>query len=170
MPLTASCREDHHIVRNASVQPNVSSAAIQAQVAPSLRPPVSSQTIRMLLDEGLLGSGVHYVDKSRFNLSSDANRVRVWRTRRERLNPVFALQQRTAPTADNAWPHTTRVLKDCLRTVTTLPSPAQSPDLSPIEHIWDHLGWRVGHPTSLNELQAMLQQGWNEMSQDIIQK
>ncbi|GFU89058.1 transposable element Tcb2 transposase [Trichonephila clavipes] len=41
---------------------------------------------------------------------------------------------------DNARPHTTRVSQDCLRTVTTLPSPARSPDLSPIEHIWDQLG------------------------------
>ncbi|GFV31405.1 hypothetical protein TNCV_3932291 [Trichonephila clavipes] len=31
--------------------------------------------------------------------------------------------------------------------------PAQSSDLSPIERIWDHLGRRVGHPTSLNELE-----------------
>ncbi|GFX97089.1 hypothetical protein TNCV_555791, partial [Trichonephila clavipes] len=36
-------------------------------------------------------------------------------------------------------------------------------------HIWDHLGWRVGHPTSLNELESRLQQKWNEMSQDILQ-
>ncbi|GFX69107.1 transposable element Tcb1 transposase [Trichonephila clavipes] len=47
--------------------------------------------------------------------------------------------------------------------------PARPPDLSPIEHICNHLGWRVGHPTSLNELEARLQQIWNEMSQDIIQ-
>ncbi|GFT12154.1 transposable element Tcb1 transposase [Trichonephila clavipes] len=51
----------------------------------------------------------------------------------------------------------------------TLPRPAQSSDLSPIERIWDHLGRRVGHPTSLNELEARLQQIWNEMSQYIIQ-
>ncbi|GFS75855.1 transposable element Tcb2 transposase [Trichonephila clavipes] len=38
---------------------------------------------------------------------------------------------------DNAQPHTARVSQDCLRTVTTLPWPARSPDLSPIEHIWD---------------------------------
>ncbi|GFV97927.1 transposable element Tcb1 transposase [Trichonephila clavipes] len=57
----------------------------------------------------------------------------------------------------------------CHKTVTTLPWPARSPDLSPIEHIWGHLGWRVGHPTSLNELEVRLQQIWNEMSQDIIQ-
>ncbi|GFX18238.1 hypothetical protein TNCV_4305401 [Trichonephila clavipes] len=30
----------------------------------------------------------------------------------------------------------------------------KSPDVSPIEHIWDHLGWRVGQFTSLNELKT----------------
>ncbi|GFV26656.1 transposable element Tcb2 transposase [Trichonephila clavipes] len=53
--------------------------------------------------------------------------------------------------------------------VTNLHWPVLSPYLSPIEHIWDHLGWRVGHATSLNELKARLQQIWNEMSQGIIQ-
>ncbi|GFW37071.1 transposable element Tcb1 transposase [Trichonephila clavipes] len=70
---------------------------------------------------------------------------------------------------DNARPHTARMSQDCLCTVTTLPWPARSPYLSPIEHIWDHLERRVGQPTSLNELEAKLQQIWNEMSQDIIQ-
>ncbi|GFU79996.1 transposable element Tcb2 transposase [Trichonephila clavipes] len=68
----------------------------------------------------------------------------------------------------NIRPHTAKVSQDCLRTVTTLPWSALSPDLSLIEHIWDHVGWRVGHPTSLKELEARLQQIWNEMSQDII--
>ncbi|GFV23153.1 transposable element Tcb1 transposase [Trichonephila clavipes] len=62
-----------------------------------------------------------------------------------------------------------RVSQDFLCTVTTLPWPVQSPDLSPIENIFDHLRCRVRHPTSLNELEAMLQQIWNEMSQVIIQ-
>ncbi|GFX02641.1 transposable element Tcb1 transposase [Trichonephila clavipes] len=70
---------------------------------------------------------------------------------------------------DNARPHKARMSQDCLRTVTTLPWPSRFPDLSPIEHIWDHLRCRVGHPTSLNELEARLQQIWNKMSQDIIQ-
>ncbi|GFW03562.1 transposable element Tcb2 transposase [Trichonephila clavipes] len=56
---------------------------------------------------------------------------------------------------DNARPHTARVSQDCLRTVTTLPWPARSPDLSPIEHIWDYLGWRVGHP-NFKELETRL--------------
>ncbi|GFV12622.1 transposable element Tcb2 transposase [Trichonephila clavipes] len=59
---------------------------------------------------------------------------------------------------DNARPHIGMVLQDCLRSITTLPWPASSPNLSPIEYIWNHLGRRVGHPTSLNELEARLQQ------------
>ncbi|GFX02007.1 transposable element Tcb2 transposase [Trichonephila clavipes] len=70
---------------------------------------------------------------------------------------------------DNALPHTARVSQDCLHTVTNLSWPSQSPDLSPIEHIWDHLGRRAGHPTNLIELYARLHQIWNEMSRDIIQ-
>ncbi|GFW43169.1 transposable element Tcb1 transposase [Trichonephila clavipes] len=62
-----------------------------------------------------------------------------------------------------------RVSQGWLRTVNTLPWPARTPDLSPLEHIWDHLVRRVSHPTSVNELEARLQEIWNEMSQDIIQ-
>ncbi|GFU90307.1 uncharacterized protein TNCV_2784131, partial [Trichonephila clavipes] len=74
--------------------------------------------------------------------------------RGDRLNPVFALQRHTAPTADVMGHFSTRhcsasmarVSQDCLPTVTTPPWPARSPDLSPFEHIWDHLGCRVGYP------------------------
>ncbi|GFV74906.1 transposable element Tcb2 transposase [Trichonephila clavipes] len=38
-------------------------------------------------------------DESRFNLSTDDNNVHVWRPRGERLNPAFALQRHTTPTA-----------------------------------------------------------------------
>ncbi|GFX81962.1 transposable element Tcb2 transposase [Trichonephila clavipes] len=41
----------------------------------------------------------HISDESRFNLSNDDNRVRLWRSRGERLNPAFLLQRHTAPTA-----------------------------------------------------------------------
>ncbi|PRD28317.1 UNVERIFIED_CONTAM: hypothetical protein NCL1_32728 [Trichonephila clavipes] len=42
---------------------------------------------------------VVFSDESKFNLNSDDNRVRVWRHRGERLNPVFALQRHTVPIA-----------------------------------------------------------------------
>ncbi|GFV89896.1 transposable element Tcb2 transposase [Trichonephila clavipes] len=103
---------------------------------------------------------VIFSDESRFNLSSDDNRVRVWRPPGERLNPAFALQQHTAGAIfqqDIAWLRTARVSQGCLRTVTNLPWRAISSDLSQMEHIWDHLGRRVGHAISLNELEARLQ-------------
>ncbi|GFX49447.1 transposable element Tcb2 transposase [Trichonephila clavipes] len=51
-----SHREDHHIVRNARLQPIASSAANQAHVAPSLGAPVSSRIIKRHLTEGNVGS------------------------------------------------------------------------------------------------------------------
>ncbi|GFW08116.1 transposable element Tcb2 transposase [Trichonephila clavipes] len=43
-------------------------------------------------------------DESRFNLSSDDNRVGVWRPRGERLNPAFALQRHiAAPAGGMVW-------------------------------------------------------------------
>ncbi|GFU59924.1 transposable element Tcb2 transposase [Trichonephila clavipes] len=56
-PRQISRRKDCHIVRNARVQSTASSVTtIQAQVAPSLRAPVSSRIIRRRLAEGHLGS------------------------------------------------------------------------------------------------------------------
>ncbi|GFY05743.1 transposable element Tcb2 transposase [Trichonephila clavipes] len=55
-PRQTSRREDCHILRNARVQPTASSAAIQAQPAPSLGDPVSFRTIQRRLAEGHLGS------------------------------------------------------------------------------------------------------------------
>ncbi|GFX14323.1 transposable element Tcb2 transposase [Trichonephila clavipes] len=131
-PQQTSRREDRYVVRNSRLQPTASSAAIQVQVAPSLRAPVSSRTICRHLTEGHLGpqrslrvlpltpthrclrlewcrargnwtaaewNQVVFIVESRFSLSSDDNRVRVWRPRGERLNPAFALQQHTVPTA-----------------------------------------------------------------------
>ncbi|GFX50852.1 transposable element Tcb2 transposase [Trichonephila clavipes] len=82
----------------------------------------------------------------RINLSSDDNRVRMWTSLGEHLKPAFSLQRHTTPAAGaifqqyNARTNTARVSQDCLRTVITLPLPARSLDLSPIEHIWGPLG------------------------------
>ncbi|UYV79200.1 hypothetical protein LAZ67_17001487 [Cordylochernes scorpioides] len=52
-------------------------------------------------------------------------------------HPVLTFQQ------DNARPHTARVTMDFLQSCRTLLWPARSPDLSPIEHIWDVMGRRL---------------------------
>ncbi|GFV60376.1 transposable element Tcb1 transposase [Trichonephila clavipes] len=68
----------------------------------------------------------------------------------------------------NAQPHTPRVSQDFFCSVNTFLSPTRCPDLSPIEHIWDHLGRRDGHPYNMNTPEARLQQIWIEHSQYII--
>jgi transposase len=58
--------------------------------------------------------------------------------------------------------------------IRVLPWPALSPDLSPIEHLWDELGRRVHHrqnsPEILQELREALVHEWNDIRQDFVQR
>ncbi|GFW87629.1 transposable element Tcb2 transposase [Trichonephila clavipes] len=156
-PRQTNRREDSYIVRNARVQPTASSVATQRKHLHwgplFLLEPYEGAWLKDVWDHD-----TNYVGESRFNLSSYDDRVFVWRPRVERINPAFALQRHTTPTAGViVWGvivHNTRLTlvlirgimtsqrlsQDCLRTVTTFPWPTRFPDLSPIEHIWDNLG------------------------------
>ncbi|UYV67041.1 hypothetical protein LAZ67_4003750 [Cordylochernes scorpioides] len=123
---------------------------------------------------------VVFSDESRFCLSSDSRRVRVWRRRGERSNPAAigtmtaqryvddVLRPVTLPylqgvrnalyQQDNARPHTARISQQALQDVQMLPWPPYSPDLSPIEHVWDIIGRRLHalpQPRSEDELWQM---------------
>ncbi|UYV76996.1 OSBPL1A [Cordylochernes scorpioides] len=137
---------------------------------------------------------VVFSDESRFCLSSDSRRVRVWRRHGERSNPAAIVERPSVrqrgiivwgaiaydsrspllriqgtmtaqryvddvlrpvtlpylqgvPNAlyqqDNARPHTARISQQALQDVQMLPWPPYSPDLSPIEHVWDIIGRRL---------------------------
>ncbi|UYV76992.1 Transposase [Cordylochernes scorpioides] len=165
---------------------------------------------------------VVFSDESRFCLSSDSRRVRVWRRRGERSNPAAIVERPTVrqrgimvwgaiaydsrspllriqgtmtaqryvddvlrpvtlpylqgvPNAlyqqDNARPHTARISQKALQDVQMLPWPPYSPDLSPIEHVWDIIGRRLHalpQPRSEDELWQMVEREWRAIPQDAI--
>ncbi|UYV68580.1 ASS1 [Cordylochernes scorpioides] len=165
---------------------------------------------------------VVFSDESRFCLSSDSRRVRVWRRRGERSNPAAIVERPTVrqrgimvwgaiaydsrspllriqgtmtaqryvdhvlrpvtlpylqgvPNAlyqqDNARPHTARISQQVLQDVQMLPWPPYSPDLSPIEHVWDIIGRRLHalpQPRSEDELWQMVEREWRAIPQDAI--
>lgn len=77
---------------------------------------------------------------------------------------------------DNARCHTSRATAQFLGEVgiATLDWPALSPDLNPIEHLWDELKKKVRSrnpaPSSVDELKLALIEEWEGIPQDSINK
>ncbi|GFX90166.1 transposable element Tc1 transposase [Trichonephila clavipes] len=69
---------------------------------------------------------------------------------------------------DNAHPHTTRVALDFLRHFQTLPWPAHSPDLSPVEHVWNQLKRQMPSRHSVHDLELVIQELSAHLLQDNI--
>ncbi|GFV53515.1 transposable element Tc1 transposase [Trichonephila clavipes] len=163
-------REDRRIVRQALVDPTVTHSTKRADVAVAIVP----QTIHRHLAEANLKSKrpfralpltpehrklrlqwcqarsmwnvtdwqkVVFSDESWFVCGADDNRVWVWRC------PGTILQQ------DNARPHAARVAQDFLRHFQTLPWPPRSPDLSPVEPVWNQLKRQMPSCHSVNDLE-----------------
>jgi transposase len=70
---------------------------------------------------------------------------------------------------DNATSHTARSVRDFLhdRNVSVLPWPTKSPDLNPIEHVWDLLDQRARAFPRRNvwKLSGALVEEWGNISQ-----
>ena len=77
---------------------------------------------------------------------------------------------------DNARPHRARVVTEYLEQegITRMDWPARSPDLNPIEHVWDMLQVRVrarqNPPTTARELETALMEEWNLVPQQQISR
>src|SRR5277367_832952 len=77
---------------------------------------------------------------------------------------------------DNAPIHTSYQTRSFLEEneITLLPWPGQSPDLNPIEHLWDELERNIRSrsekPKNLNELESFLQESWLQISSEVYQK
>ncbi|GFV85180.1 uncharacterized protein TNCV_4172331 [Trichonephila clavipes] len=69
---------------------------------------------------------------------------------------------------DNARPHRARVAQDFLHHFPTVPWPARSPDLSPVEHVCDQLKRQLASCHSVHDLELAVQDLWAHLPQDNI--
>lgn len=88
----------------------------------------------------------------------------------ENMGDRFVLMQ------DNARPHTARIVSEYLQNsaINVMRWPSRSPDLNPIEHLWDIMGRRLRllnpAPETLEALAEALREIWNGIDQDQIRR
>ena len=84
------------------------------------------------------------------------------------LTKSFVFQQ------DNDPKHTAKRVKGWLifKIAKQLHTPPQSPDLNPIEHLWDELGRRIRNHDVRNrqQLQSVIMKEWGSITPEITQK
>ncbi|GFV43553.1 transposable element Tc3 transposase [Trichonephila clavipes] len=99
---------------------------------------------------------VLFTDESRFTLSSDSHRILIWTERGSRNHPLNIIERDRGAMGlqflfmdDNAPCHRTVAAKQLLESedIERMDWPARSPDLNPIEHVWDFLGRRLAART-----------------------
>ncbi|GFV03552.1 transposable element Tcb2 transposase [Trichonephila clavipes] len=124
---------------------------------------------------------VLFTEESRFSLSSDSHRILIWRERGSRNHPSNIIERERGAMGlqflfmdDNAPCHRTVAAKQLLESedIERMDWPARSPDLNPIEHVWDFLGRRLAArtfpPVTIPELRLTLQDEWAAMPQQLI--
>ncbi|GFV57103.1 uncharacterized protein TNCV_3530521 [Trichonephila clavipes] len=118
-------------------------------------------------------SQVLFTDESRFSLECDV--FMYGGTGALEITPhSFVKGHNTEELDDNARPHRARLVENMLEaeTIQRLEWPACSPDLDPIEHVWDILGRRIAArprpPATVRDLEIALLEEWNSIPQSLI--
>ncbi|GFX49812.1 transposable element Tcb2 transposase [Trichonephila clavipes] len=124
---------------------------------------------------------VLFTDESRFSLSSDSHRILIWRERGSRNHPSNIIERDRGAMGlqflfmdDNAPCHRTVAAEQLIESedIERMDWPARSPDLNPIEHVWNFLGRRLAArtlpPVTIRELRLALQDEWAAMPQQLI--
>ena len=96
-----------------------------------------------------------------------------------RVVPHFdnhALADRPMFMDDNAKPHRARIVQHYLQqeAVQTIPWPAMSPDMNPIEHVWDFIGRKINQRNpkcqNIDELRTAILQEWQQFLQERLRR
>ena len=75
---------------------------------------------------------------------------------------------------DNTWPHVAKICTQYLEAenIAVLPWPAYSADMSPVEHVWDALDWRVWQrvpvPVNIKQFRKAIEEEWDNIPQATI--
>ncbi|GFU53696.1 putative transposable element [Trichonephila clavipes] len=95
-----------------------------------------------------------------------------WNQHRRTFGPAYHSKWHfDGPKDDNARPHRARLVENMLEaeTIQRMEWPACSPDLNPIEHVWDILGRRIAArprpPATVRDLEIALLEEWNSIPQ-----
>ncbi|GFW63499.1 transposable element Tcb2 transposase [Trichonephila clavipes] len=87
---------------------------------------------------------------------------------RDAIGPDFIFMD------DNARPHRTLAVEELLESedITRMDCPAFSPDLNPIEHVWDALDSRIAarlhHPENTRQLKLKMIEEWARLPQEML--
>ncbi|GFU46198.1 transposable element Tcb2 transposase [Trichonephila clavipes] len=141
------------------------------------------------------GSQVLFTDESLFSPECDTRRVLVWRDRGTRNNPAFVRERSQYRRAGwMVWGgisiggrtdlhiirngtltgRRARLVENMLEaeTIQRMELPACSPDLNPIEHVWDmprrRIAARPRPPVTVRDLEIALLEEWNSIPQSLI--
>ena len=96
-----------------------------------------------------------------------------------RVVPYFdnhALVDRSMFMDDNARPHRARIVQYFLQqeTVQTIIWPSMSPDMNPIEHVWDFIGQKINQHNpkyqNIDELRTAILQEWQQFPQERLRR
>ncbi|GFS91471.1 HTH_Tnp_Tc3_2 domain-containing protein [Trichonephila clavipes] len=128
-----------------------------------------------------------FTDESRFSLSSDSHRILIWRERGSRNHSSNIIERdmyggrgvlrRYGSAVPFHGRQCTMSSHSSCRTalredIERMDWPARSPDLNPIEHVWDFLDRRLAArtlpPVTIRELRLALQDEWAAMPQQLI--
>ncbi|KFM83186.1 E3 SUMO-protein ligase RanBP2, partial [Stegodyphus mimosarum] len=83
-------------------------------------------------------------------------------------NPYFQPVIPLPPKQDYTLPHTAQLPQQGLQGYDILSWPARSPDLSPIEHVWDMLRKKLPPEPNVVELTSQLERIWHDLLQHVI--